>query len=197
MQAFNELRHAARDRRDKLIDKARREYEATLQQIARLEQDLTGQEPADHKSIASCVSSVIPSDRPFTLSDLMQSLEAMDPRRPWRKRSVDHAVGRLRTQGLVKRLSKAKRGRAETMSGAVYVRAGVKADSSPFGDTPLLDVLYETLRGRALTATELTVAVLEAGYRTAMKPKALRDHAARAMKKDGRFIANGERWECR
>jgi hypothetical protein len=40
MQAFSELRQAARQRRDKLIGKARSEYEDTLQQIANLEQDL-------------------------------------------------------------------------------------------------------------------------------------------------------------
>jgi hypothetical protein len=73
MQAFIQLRAAARERRGKLIDKARREYESTLQQIARLEQDLTGKEPADHKSIASCVSSVIPSDRPAVGGNCVQA----------------------------------------------------------------------------------------------------------------------------
>jgi hypothetical protein len=64
MQAFNELRQAARDRRDKLIAKARDEYADTLRQIARLEQDLLGREPANPRSIASCVGSVIPRDPP-------------------------------------------------------------------------------------------------------------------------------------
>lgn len=40
MQAFNDLRQAARDRRDKLIAKARTEYEATIAKIASIEQDL-------------------------------------------------------------------------------------------------------------------------------------------------------------
>jgi hypothetical protein len=197
MQAFNELRRAARDRRDKFILKARQEYEATLAKIAGIEQDILGREPSTHKSVMSCVESVIPTDGPFTSGDLVRSLEALDSRRPWRKRTVDHCISRLRSKGLVRRLSKAKAGAAETSSPALYVRVGVKVDSSPFGDTPLLDVLYEVLQGRALTTIELTVAVLEAGYRTAMKPKALRDHAARAMRGDRRFVANGERWECR
>jgi predicted transcriptional regulator len=196
MQAFNELRRAARDRRDKLILKARTEYEATLAKIAGIEQDILGRELSDHRSVMSCVESVMPTDGPFTSSDIVRSLEALDSRRPWRKRTVDHCISRLRSKGLVRRLSKAKAGNAECISPALYVRVGVKADSSPFGDTPLLDVLYEVLQGRALTATELTVAVLEAGYRTAMKPKALRDHAARAMRGDRRFVAEGERWSC-
>jgi hypothetical protein len=197
MQALNELRQAARDRRDKLIAKARAEYEATLAKIASIEQDLLGREPFNPRSIASCVEAVIPSDGPFTSGDLLRSLEALDPRRPWRKRSVDHTIQRLRAKGLVRRLSKAKAGRAENVSPAFYVRAGVKADSQPFGDKSLLDVLYVTLQGQSLTATELTVAILEAGYRSTMSHKRLRDHAARIMRKDERFRRDGERWECR
>jgi hypothetical protein len=43
--ALNDLHQAARDRRDKLIAKARDEYAHTLRQITRLEQDLLGREP--------------------------------------------------------------------------------------------------------------------------------------------------------
>ena len=196
MQALNDLRQAARDRRDKLIAKARTEYEATLAKIASIEQDLLGREPTNPRSIASCVELVIPSDGPFTSGDLLRNLEALDPRRPWRKRSVDHAIQRLRAKGLVRRLAKAKAGRAENVSPAHYVRAGVRVDSQPFGDMPLLDVLYETLQGKSLTATELTVAILEAGYRSTMSHKRLRDHAARIMRKDSRFRLAQDQWNC-
>jgi hypothetical protein len=196
MQALNDLRQAARDRRDKLIAKARTEYEATLAKIASIEQDLLGREPTNPCSIASCVESVIPSDGPFTSADLLRNLEALDPRRPWRKRSVDHTIQRLRAKGLVRRLSKAKAGRAENVSPALYVRAGVKAESQPFGDMPLLDVLYETLQGQSLTATELTVAILEAGYRSKMSHKRLRDHVARTMRADERFKRVNMAWQA-
>jgi len=59
MQAFNELRTAARERRDKLIAKAQDEYENTPRQISRLEIDRLGR--PDHpalKSIAASVESV-------------------------------------------------------------------------------------------------------------------------------------------
>lgn len=55
MEAFNALRKQARDKRDKLIAEARRQYEETLTKIAALEQDLLGREPSEHKSIASCI----------------------------------------------------------------------------------------------------------------------------------------------
>ena len=81
MQAFSELRQAARVRRDKLIDKARSEYEDTLRQIANLEQDLLGREKRGHKSIASCVENIIPNDGPFTSGDVLRALESLDPLR--------------------------------------------------------------------------------------------------------------------
>jgi hypothetical protein len=98
MQALNGLRQAARDRRDKLIAKARAEFEATLAKIASVEQDLLGREPVNPRSIAACVSSVIPTE-PFTSGDVLPALEAMEPCRAWRKRSVDHCIARLRAKG--------------------------------------------------------------------------------------------------
>jgi hypothetical protein len=44
MQALNDLSQAARERRDKLIVKARSEFDATLAKIASIEQDLLGRE---------------------------------------------------------------------------------------------------------------------------------------------------------
>ena len=43
---------------------------------------------------------------------------------------------------------------------------------------------------------ELTTAILEAGYRTAMTQKGLRDHIGRTMRADGRFKRVGDRWGC-
>ncbi|HEV2968668.1 MAG TPA: hypothetical protein VGY55_01690 [Pirellulales bacterium] len=197
MQAFHKLREIARDRRERAIVKAREEYEAILVRIAALEQDLLGRDRSTIKSIYSCVESVIPTDGPFTSGDLLLRLEALDQRRAWHKRSVDHCISTLRARGVVRRLSKSRAGAAHVVAPAVYVKAGVKVDSQPFGDASLVDVLYEVLRGKSLTLTELTVAVMEAGYVTAMKPKALRDHSGRAMRKDSRFHASGERWTCR
>jgi hypothetical protein len=94
MDAFIELRKRAREKRDKAIGQARSEYADTLRKIAELEQDLLGREPSSHKTIASCIDSVIPTDRVFTTVDVMASLEALDPGRVWRKRSVDSHIAR-------------------------------------------------------------------------------------------------------
>jgi len=103
MEAFNELRRHAREKRDKAIASVRDEYAATLVRIAALEQDLLGREPSTHKTIAGCINRVLPSDRPFTTVDVMTALEALDPGRVWRKRSVDSHISRLRERGVMRR----------------------------------------------------------------------------------------------
>jgi hypothetical protein len=196
MQALNELRQAARDRRDKAILAIRDQYEATLRRITELERDLIGREPAANKSISSHVESVIPSDVPFTSRDLLRSLEVRYPNRAWRKGAVDRCIARLREKGLVQRLVKAK-GASKAPEPAVYARVGVQTASNHFPEQTLADVLHATLQGRSLTTTELTVAILEAGYRSKMSHKRLRDHAARIMRADERFSRQGEQWSCR
>ncbi len=71
MHALTDLRQAARDRRDKLIAKARTEYEATLAKIASIEQDLLRRAPHDFKSIQSSVERIIPTDRPLTGAEIV------------------------------------------------------------------------------------------------------------------------------
>lgn len=189
MKEFNALRQRARERRDKAILRARNEYEQTLQQIAKLEQDLLGKEVSTHKSIAASIESVIP-DRPFTTHDIMVGLEAADSTRVWRSRSIDSHITHLRKKGLVKRLRKA-RGHER----ALYVREGVEYEPIPFEDMSLIEVVAEVLGKQSMTQTELVVAMLEAGYHTTMKPKALRDTVGTAMRREPeKFVCKGGKW---
>jgi DNA-binding transcriptional ArsR family regulator len=193
MQAFNELRKHAREKRDKAIDVARNEYAATLVRISALEQDLLGRESSTHQTIASCINRVLPTDREFTTIDVMTALEALDPRRPWRKRSVDSHISRLRERGLVRRLRKSK-----GLEPAVYARVGVQVAPMPFGDKTLPEVIGEVLAGRTLTQTELAVAMLDAGYQTTMTPKALRDAVGVVLRRErGQFVQRGGKWASR
>ena len=179
MDAFNFLRKQARERRDKAIQQARDEYAATLVRIAALEQDLLGRDPSSHRSIAACIDSVIPTDRPFTTADIMASLEALDPRRNWRKRSLDSLIYRLRERGIVRRLRKARNDKL-----ALYVRVGVQVERLAFEDMTLAEVVEEMLRDGAKDATEIVVSMLEAGYETSMGPKQLRDAVGVVLKRN-------------
>lgn len=184
---FVQLRARARDKRDKLIAEARREYEATLVQIATLEQDLLGKISSRHKSISSCIESVIPRADTFTTVDIMASLEALDPGRVWRPSSLHNHIARLRDKGLVKRLK-----RATIHEPAVYARVDVPAQVVPLSDATLSEVIRSVLV-RPMTATEVAVAVLEAGYSSTMTRKNLRNHIARVLKRTG-FKCEGGKW---
>jgi hypothetical protein len=189
MEAFNSLRKHAREKRDKAIALVREEYAATLVRIAGLERDLLGREPSSHKTISSCVNRVLPNDRAFTTVDVMTALEAMDPGRVWRKRSVDSHISRLRERGVVRRLQKAKGSEP-----AQYARVGVKVAPMPFGDKTLPEVMAEVLAGHSMTQTELAVAMIDAGYQTTMTPRALRDAIGVVLRKGDRFVGRGGKW---
>lgn len=194
MKEFVALRAKAREKRDLAIARARTEYEETLTRIAALEQDLLGKEVSSHRQISECVERVIPTDREFTTVDVMTALEALDPGRVWRKRSVDSHISRMRERGLIRRLRKARTG-AHANEPAVYVRAGVPVAERPFQGQTLRDVLKATLADGPMTQLELTVTLLERGYDTTMTPRAfraavggqLRNNPADFVKVDGKW----------
>ena len=184
---FNALRSRARERRDKAIAEARREYNAQLVKIAELEQDLLGKVQTGHKKISSAIESVIPREAPFTTVDLMAALEALDPRRNWRKRSLDNHLSRLRERGLIKRVK-----RPSVHEPAVYAREGAPVKAAPLDDLTLLQVIGRVLT-RPMTVTEVAVAVLEAGYQTCMSKSNLRVHVGKTLARGG-FKCDGGRW---
>ncbi|MBC7853427.1 MAG: hypothetical protein IAF94_08330 [Pirellulaceae bacterium] len=166
---FGQLRNRARDLRDKRIGYARREYELTLVTIAKLEQDLTGKYSSRRKKISACIESVIPTEREFTTVDILAGLEALEPGRNWRKRSVDCHLSRLRQRGLIRRLKRHKNNEP-----AIYVRAGLKVPELPFQDMTLAEVVEQVLV-RPMTQTELVIVMLEAGYESGMNKSYLRN----------------------
>lgn len=193
MNEFAELRKRARERRDKLIAAAYSEWESTLGRIAELEQDLLGRDPVNHKSVASCVDAVIPTDSPFTTVDVMKALEALDAGRVFRKRSVDNHIYRLREKGLVRRLK-----RAQGREPALYARVGVDVPAIPFEGKTMREVMVEVLADKSMTQVELALAMIDKGYQTTMKPRAL-SHAVgaelRRNKED--FRKNGGKWRTK
>ncbi len=120
----------------------------------------------------------------------MTGLEALDPARVWRKRSIDNHLSRLRERGLVRRVK-----RSSGTEPAVYVRVGVEVDPLPFEDMTLVDVIASVLETRPMNPTEMVVAMLEAGYKTSMEKIAFRDAISVELKRDkNRFRRDNGRW---
>lgn len=186
MKAFNDIRAEARRKRDAAIKKARDEYERTLADIARLEQDILGRDFSDHRTLSSMMNAVIPTDRPFTTLDILSAVEAMDSGRVWRKRTVDHHIARLRDKGILRRIRK-----SNGTERALYAHKDCKTEPRPFEDMRLPEVIADVLGDRSMTQTEIAVAMLEQGYDTTMGKKALRD-AVGVMLRDGEQFFSGE-----
>jgi predicted transcriptional regulator len=199
MEAFNDLRKAARARRDMLIEHARGECEKTVAQINTLEKSLYSDgKPEAPKSATSYLTNILPADRPFTGPDILRALETAHPWRMWSKHSIDSAINVLLHKGIIKRFSKRRVGKGREVVRASYIRVGAKIQSDdPFAETNLRDAIYSVLQGHTLTLVEVAVALTEAGYRTVMKPKALRDNVGRLLRADSRFVRDGGKWSCR
>lgn len=183
---FNALRARARAKRDKGIAILRDEYERMLAQIAALEQDLLGARPSSYKKISAAVESVIPRDRPFNIQDIMASLEAIDPTRAWRKRSVDWIIVSLRKKGILQRIK-----RASIHEGAVYIRAEAAPPKAAVHDMTLLEAIGKVLT-KPMTSSEICVAVVESGYKSTMARNNLRNHAVRLLGLNGYKQADGK-----
>jgi hypothetical protein len=190
MEAFSALRRKALERRDSQIARIRDEYADSLRRIAELEQDLLGRDKPDHRSVASCVNNVLPTDRPFNIMDVMHALQASDPGRVWLHRTVSGHITRLREHGIIRRLTRAKQHQQ-----AQYVRVGVEVEPTPFEDMSLDEVMRSILgQGEPMRITDVAVAALERGYRTSMTPKRIRGAIGVQLRKGPYEQLAGGKW---
>ena len=97
----------------------------------------------------------------------------------------------MRSKGLIRRLKKARNN-----GPALYVRLGVEVDSLPFENLTLPQVIEQVLgeADQPLSQTELVVKMLSQGYETAMDKKMLRNALGVELRKDCRFLAEGDMW---
>lgn len=187
MNEFTALRARAREQRDKAIAQAKQNYAEALERIAVLENSLLERDKPKVRRTSDCISRVLPTDKPFTVDDILEALEAHDPSRVWSKKAVCNHITNLRKRGIVYRVRKPKLGVS-----AIYARKGVSVAPSKLGDKSLVEVMRSILKS-PMTAMELTVAVLEAGYETSMSRQDLRGTIRRELGK-GKFTRDGERW---
>jgi len=182
------LRDRARDQRDAAIKLARSTYETALNQITALENILLERGKPKVRRISDCVGSVMPVDRPFTIEEITERLQAMFPARIWNKAVVSNHITHMRQRGVVYRVSKPKRGH-----NAVYAAKGVQVPASAFGDKPLSDVMSELLT-EPMRPVELAVRVLESGYETSMSRDNMRVTICRVLRTNGGFrkVAGGK-----
>ena len=189
MNEFNSLRIRAREKRDRSIDLARHEYQAALHRIDELERDLVGNKHSPEMKTGECIDRVMPAGE-FTLHDVLNGLQDLDPKRAWSAKAVGNHLLKLRKRGVLQRTK-----RSTTGCAARYVRVETVRDKQPFEDQPLSSVLPAVLGNRKMTVLEIAVALLESGFRTKMRRKRLTDAIYAAMLREPeRFKREGAKW---
>lgn len=157
MNEKSKLRAAAKERFDAAIAKAKADYDAELARIDKL-----------HPSLFACVKDAVPHDRLFTIEDIVAALKSRHPGRDWKRQSVVVYVSQMASDGLIRRIRK-----PGGKDAAVYASTEYEGELPPFYGMTLREIVASMLAERNMNATELTVAILEAGYPFMTSRKAL------------------------
>ncbi len=167
---FQQLREMAAKKRDDAIKAAKVEFNETVQKIAELETRLKGKRRPrpgarnDGKpKLADLIYSVLPDDRPFTLTDVCGFVEAAEPDRKWSRQTIYTNLNRFLKAGAIKRIAHAGHKRA-----AIFALPDV-----PFEEAKtMLDWANEVIADSdcELTPVEIMVEMTERGYEMDVPP---------------------------
>lgn len=187
MKPFDELRKLASDRRDHAIESAKSEYRKTLHDIAAMERRLGI--ATQRQTLSEAILSIVPNGREFFLDDVCRWLAANDPGRTFTRGSVGANIRSLVKQGSIKRVRNPQRTKH-----AAYAVLSLDCDRQ---ERTILDMAEAILRksGQPMTATEIMVTMIEAGFDPAIEPKRASQSLRRGMsKRTSRFKRNGQKW---
>jgi hypothetical protein len=189
--AYAILRQQAVAKMDKAIKEARDEYRETLYKINALQDELVANRPRAGKlktqgSIFALVIKHIPTDRPFTASELCDMLEAVYPDRPIKKQTVKSGLHKLGERGIIRRISKEKDGFIIW----AHHECGVTAPA--WAAMPMSKVIAEALKARPMRIAEVVIAVQSLGYRENDDPSELLRTVRKALYNNPRKFARNE-----
>lgn len=175
MNAYKQLRDKAKARRDRIIDQAKGEYQRTLEIIAELETRLNAKPPrkkarSNYVKLVDLIYSVLPSDRPFCLNDVIGFVAAADPNRRPSKGSVCTNLNRMLHAGSIKRVSYSQHNKP-----ALFALPELEIEC----EKTMLDWAKEVEGWETMEPVEIMVRMAEAGYEMEVAP----NDAVRSLKK--------------
>ena len=172
MNDFNEMRRLARAKRDEGIKAARLEYEATLESINELQRRLTKKtslkgQPKPIVPLRMQIMEVVPTDRTFTVYELLKWLERPETDKPMVRTTLD----RLRKKGDLRRI---RRGRNNIP--ALFAVASYGPDDLGLNSLSQIEAakLVMAELGKQVDMTTLVVEMLERGYEPVTNESTLR-----------------------
>lgn len=196
---FNDLRAIAAKRRDKAFELARKEYDEAIQDIAALERKLVLRSPVKRKrnrqtqSLIDVIVSVVPTDRPFGLDDVVGWVREAESERSFTKPTVRTTINRLIKEGALKRVQRACGDRR-----ALYA---VPTLDFPECEPSLIKKAEAILRGagKPMSTTEIVVSMLERGDVMENGPQRTQKSLQSGFMKNGHLFERmaDSRWFCK
>ncbi|MEX2307129.1 MAG: hypothetical protein WD738_06030 [Pirellulales bacterium] len=200
MDAYQQLRQRAKQRRDEAIREARSLYDQALKRIELLERSLGREMPKqtivpepDARRIMDLMVENMPMDRPFLAQELVELLRDLYPERDVAPKTVRAYLHRLIVRGEIRRVSRPK-GKE-----VLYAAKTCTADGPPDAAAALINVAETVLREVGpMTMLQLTLAIQDRGTRPELKPHSLMQSLGRALRDNqGRFVKGKEgRWSA-
>lgn len=201
MDPFLALRHQAAVKRDEAVAHARRVYRTDIEAIEKLERALPKYTPMKADSsfkkapnTYELIKTLVPPDKPFTLTDVLQWLYDATKGQKFREQTVRTYVSRLASQGIIRKLHRT------STNAALWVSTGSKVEEGGIETMALPDIVELILseERRPLRLVEIAVCMHSRGYRQKTTPKTLM-RAIRDMFKrcPGRFVRGEDGRFCK
>ena len=192
MNHFEDLRNIARTKRDVAIAAIRDQYSSELADINKLEKQLPAKpslkgRPKPKKPLRVEIMEVVPVDANFTVPELTKLLN----REQTEHAAIRSTLNRLIDRGELKRV-RVGRGKRATL----YAVAGFGPEPDELANMSLVSAMEHVLQslGRGVSATELTVALLDRGFQPSGDKRRLNSSVGEALSKRPNFIRHNDLW---
>ena len=155
--AIQLLKEQAVEKRDQVIDAAKKEYNETLQKINELDSRLTGDKTIIRPSKPTLTRRIfenLPNDRAFSQSDVAGILDAFSERK-YAKSSINMTISRMLKAGDIKRVRYSKAGKP-----ALYALPDVEVEE----EKTMIQWAQEVEGWRTMEPVEIMVEMVENGY---------------------------------
>jgi hypothetical protein len=200
MDPIRSLQSRALQKRNVAIAEARRVYKADIEAIDALDRRLPAPVVIDHTqplskpaSIVDFVKAVAPTDKPFTVTDIMHLLHDAHAGQKFHLPTVRTHTSRLCSKGYFRKLYKT--GQQETL----YVLGDLPIGEGGIETKNMATVTHEILAeaGKSLSLAEIGFRMQERGYRADNTPTTLLRSIRDMFKRyPGRFKRDGGKWSA-
>lgn len=164
---YEALRRQARDKRDKIIQKAQDDYRVAVKRINALRKHVTGKarpvikpvrQPGE-KTLHEVLLDVLPKDRAYTFAEARDIAFQHPLGSSYRENSVRSAMQNMVTSGILHRVGRSR-------GHVLWAFKNSAVEVSPFAAKTMAQIILEVIHERGpMRVTELTVLLKERGYR--------------------------------